>query len=56
MKKSDFFFELPAELIAQPRFPAGRLAPSCIDKSNGAVAHLSFHDLPSLLWEGDAWF
>lgn len=54
MKKSDFYFELPAELIAQtplPRRDASRLL--CLDKTSGAIAHRSFRDLPSLLQQGD---
>lgn len=54
MKKSDFYFDLPQELIAQTPIPErdhSRLL--CMDKETGALSHLHFYDLPSLLREGD---
>ncbi|MCD8376497.1 MAG: tRNA preQ1(34) S-adenosylmethionine ribosyltransferase-isomerase QueA [Oscillospiraceae bacterium] len=54
MKTSDFYFELPPELIAQtplPRRDASRLL--TLDRRTGAVAHRHFYELPSLLRPGD---
>ena len=54
MKKSDFSFDLPEELIAQTPMEqrdASRLL--CLDKQTGAVEHRHFYDLPELLREGD---
>jgi S-adenosylmethionine:tRNA ribosyltransferase-isomerase len=52
--KSDFYFELPPELIAQtplPRRDDSRLM--CLDRRTGAVGHRRFDALPGLLREGD---
>lgn len=54
MKTSDFFYDLPEELIAQTpaeRRDASRLM--VLDKSNGAIEHRHFYDLPSYLRSGD---
>ena len=54
MKKSDFSFDLPEELIAQTPMEqrdASRLL--CLDKQTGDVEHRHFYDLPDLLREGD---
>ena len=54
MRRSDFRFELPAELIAQfplPERTASRLL--CLDGHSGRFQDLGFGDLPSLLWPGD---
>ena len=54
MKKSDFSFDLPEELLAQTPMEqrdASRLL--CLDKQTGAVEHRHFYDLPDLLREGD---
>ena len=54
MRKSDFNFDLPAELIAQVPLPervASRLL--TLDGSNGAVADWQFTDLPTLLRPDD---
>lgn len=54
MKKSDFYFDLPPELIAQTPIPErdhSRLL--CLDKATGALEHRMFYDLPNLLHEGD---
>ena len=54
MKTSDFYYDLPQELIAQTpldRRDASRLM--VLDKVTGAVEHRHFYDLPSLLRPGD---
>lgn len=54
MKKSDFFFDLPQELIAQTpieRRDGSRLL--CLDRQSGAVEHHHFFDLPDYLRPGD---
>ncbi|MGB5734069.1 MAG: tRNA preQ1(34) S-adenosylmethionine ribosyltransferase-isomerase QueA [Thiohalocapsa sp.] len=54
MRRSDFRFDLPPELIAQrplPQRSASRLL--ALDGPSGAMVDLSFHDLPSLLRPGD---
>jgi len=54
VKKSDFFFELPEELIAQhptDRRDASRLM--VLDRDTGSIRHLHFYDLPDLLRPGD---
>ena len=54
MKKSDFTFDLPEELIAQTpieKRDASRLL--CLDKHSGEIAHRHFYELPELLREGD---
>ena len=54
MKKSDFAYDLPQELIAQTPLEqrdASRLM--CLDKTTGEIRHRIFRDLPGLLREGD---
>ncbi len=54
MRTSDFSYELPPELIAQT--PAARRDESRlmrVDRNGGSVHHHVFHQLPSLLKEGD---
>ena len=54
MKKSDFYFDLPQELIAQTPLAqrdASRLL--CLDKDSGKVAHRHFYEITSLLRPGD---
>ena len=54
MKKSDFYFDLPEELIAQTpleRRDASRLL--TLDKTTGAVAHHHFYELPQFLRPND---
>lgn len=54
MKTSDFYYDLPQELIAQTpldRRDGSRLM--VLDKDTGAVKHMHFYDLPSLLRPGD---
>ncbi|MBP6886704.1 MAG: tRNA preQ1(34) S-adenosylmethionine ribosyltransferase-isomerase QueA [Oscillospiraceae bacterium] len=54
MKTSDFYFELPEELIAQhPVEPRDACRLLCLDRKTGAVAHRHFYDLPDLLEPGD---
>ncbi len=54
MKKSDFYFDLPPELIAQTPLPqrdGSRLL--CLDRQSGAMEHRYFYNLPELLRPGD---
>ena len=54
MKKSDFYYDLPEELIAQTpieRRDASRLLH--LDKNTGEVEHRHFYDLPEYLKPGD---
>ncbi|MBQ9979846.1 MAG: tRNA preQ1(34) S-adenosylmethionine ribosyltransferase-isomerase QueA [Oscillospiraceae bacterium] len=54
MKTSDFYYDLPEELIAQhpiDKRDASRLMH--MDRENGEIEHLTFSDLPSLLKKGD---
>ena len=54
MKKSDFNFDLPPELIAQTpleRRDSSRLL--CLDKETGKWDHRHFYELPDLLDPGD---
>ena len=54
MKKSDFYFDLPEELIAQTPIAqrdASRLM--LLDRQTGAIQHRHFYDLPEYLREGD---
>lgn len=54
MKRSDFDFDLPEELIAQTplqRRDGSRLL--VLDKETGECSHRHFYDLPSMLREGD---
>ena len=50
MKTSDFYFDLPPELIAQTpleRRDGSRLL--TLDRATGETKHLHFYDLPALL-------
>ena len=54
MKKSDFYFDLPEELIAQTpleRRDASRLL--ALDRATGEMEHRHFFDLPDYLKSGD---
>ena len=54
MKKNDFYFDLPDELIAQT--PLSRREQSrllCLDRRTGKTDHSHFFELPKLLHEGD---
>ncbi len=54
MRRSDYAFHLPGELIAQ--HPLDRRDDSrllCLDRRDGALSHRRFRDLPELLRPGD---
>ncbi len=54
MKKSDFYFDLPPELIAQTPIPKrdhSRLM--VLDRETGSVEHRFFYDVPEYLQAGD---
>lgn len=54
MKKSDFYYNLPEELIAQtPVYPRDSSRLLCLCKKTGKVTHDSFHNLPQFLKAGD---
>ena len=54
MKKSDFYYDLPEELIAQhPIEPRDSSRLMRLDKETGKVEHLHFYDIVELLCEGD---
>ncbi|MDL2233143.1 tRNA preQ1(34) S-adenosylmethionine ribosyltransferase-isomerase QueA [Ruminococcaceae bacterium OttesenSCG-928-L11] len=54
MKRTDFYYDLPEELIAQhplERRDGSRLL--CLGRMDGQIAHRHFFDLPDLLRPGD---
>ena len=54
MKTSDFYYELPQELIAQE--PVKNRSDSrllCLDKESGATGHKHFYDIADMLEKGD---
>ena len=54
MKRTDFHYDLPPELIAQ--YPLAQRTASrllCLEGGTGQVLHRVFEDLPDLLEEGD---
>lgn len=54
MKKSDFYFDLPEELIAQtPIAQRDHSRLLVMDKASGALEHKHFYDLPKYLNAGD---
>ncbi len=54
MKKSDFYFDLPPELIAQtPISERDHSRLMVLDKKSGNVEHRYFYDLPNYLNKGD---
>lgn len=54
MDKSDFFYELPPELIAQrPADPRDSSRLLCLDRGTGATRELVFHDIGQMLRAGD---
>ncbi len=55
MKTSDFFYELPQELIAQtPMEPRDHSRLLVYDRADQSIRHLHFYDLPQFLRKGDA--
>lgn len=54
MKKSDFYFDLPQELIAQtPLKERDHSRLLCLDKKTGEIGHHHFYDILSFLKKGD---
>ncbi len=54
MKKSDFFYDLPEELIAQaPLYPRDSSRMLWAERESGQLAHLRFRDILSQLQSGD---
>ncbi len=54
MKKSDFFYHLPKELIAQhPCEKRDNSSLMVLDRATGEISHKHFYDLPSYLKAGD---
>ncbi len=54
MKKSDFYFDLPEELIAQtPLQQRDQSRLMLLNKETGDIGHRHFYELPDLLREGD---
>lgn len=54
MKRTDFYYELPPELIAQDPLAdrqASRLM--CLDKKTGKTEHKHFYDIVDMLYPGD---
>ena len=52
--KSDFYYDLPEELIAQhPAEPRNSSRMMCVDRRTGELTHEHFYDLSSHLREGD---
>ena len=53
MKRTDFYFDLPAELIAQrPSAVRGQDRLMLLGRTSGAVAHHKMDDLPNLIDDG----
>ena len=54
MKKSDFFYDLPSELIAQhPIYPRDASRLMVIDRESNEISHDKFSSLPKLLNPND---
>lgn len=54
MKKSDFFYDLPPELIAQhPIYPRDASRLMVVDRESGDISHDIFSSLPNLLKPND---
>ncbi|MDE7121860.1 MAG: S-adenosylmethionine:tRNA ribosyltransferase-isomerase [Oscillospiraceae bacterium] len=54
MKKSDFYYDLPEQLIAQhPAEPRNSSRMMYVDRKTGAIRHQHFYDLENLLQPGD---
>ena len=54
MKKSDFYYNLPEELIAQtPVTPRDQSRLMVVDRESGAITHRHFYNLCDILQKGD---
>lgn len=54
MRTSDFYYDLPQELIAQhPAEPRDSCRLLCVDRISGKLQHKHFFELPELLQKGD---
>ena len=54
MKRSDFYYDLPEELIAQtPVYPRNSSRLMCLSKESGEVRHGVFTDIEDMLTSGD---
>ena len=54
MKTSDFYYDLPEELIAQhPLSDRSSSRLMTLDGKTGAVSHMHFSDITTLLHKGD---
>jgi S-adenosylmethionine:tRNA ribosyltransferase-isomerase len=53
MRRSDFWFDLPQELIAQEARERGRSRMLRLDPASAAIEHLTFDRFPGLLSAGD---
>ena len=54
MKKSDFYYNLPEELIAQtPVTPRDHSRLMVVDRESGAITHRHFYNLCDILQKGD---
>ena len=54
MKKSDFYYNLPEELIAQtPVTPRDHSRLMVVDRESGAITHRDFYNLCDILQKGD---
>lgn len=54
MKKSDFFYDLPPELIAQnPIYPRDASRLMLVDRKSGGISHHIFSSLPELIGPDD---
>ena len=54
MKKSDFYYDLPEELIAQtPLYPRDSSRLLMLNRKSGEVSHSHFYDMPDYLKPGD---
>ncbi len=54
LKTSDFYYDLPEELIAQtPIYPRDSSRLMCLDRETGEIEHKIFHDIVDMLRPGD---
>ena len=52
--KSEFYYDLPEELIAQtPVEPRSSSRMMCVSRENGDISHAHFYNLCDMLREGD---